>query len=441
MDKTTPAAPAYPPPVAIGGDAKATPDGRLRRRWLGPARAIWAITAVLALGVLVASIPGYTLVASQGDWAGRAVAAPAGLVRALDLAGALASFAAALVCLALSGLLVWRTPDNGMALFVSFYLLVYGVVMAGPLERLEALVPGSSALATDVLQPLVFTWPTVALLALFPNGRLVPRWTRWLLLLAVPSMVLLLYITNIAMHWSMHASPWLIWPAGTCVFLTLGAAVYAQVWRYRRVSSAIERQQTKWVVFGLAVWGLLVTVDGVPFLLWINLPASAALPWWVPVSALSWWLALDIVPLALTIAVLRFRLFDLGVLIRLTLVYGTLTAILGAIYFAVVLGAQAMVRVLTGEAGEQPLVIVATTLLVASLVTRARRRVQATIDRRFYRRKYDAERTLAAFSQTLRGEVDLEQLGGRLLATVEETMQPTHASLWLRPSAERAVRR
>src|SRR5262249_35201752 len=144
-------------------------------------------TAALALGVLVASIQGYVLIARQGDWAGRAVAAPAGLVRALDLAGALASFAAALVCLGLAGLLVWRKPGNGMALFVSFYLLVYGVVMAGPLERLEALVPGAAALATNVLQPLVFIWPTMVLLALFPNGQLVPRWTRWLLLLAVPS--------------------------------------------------------------------------------------------------------------------------------------------------------------------------------------------------------------------------------------------------------------
>src|SRR5262249_58576734 len=127
---------------------------------------------------------------------------------------------------------------------------------------------------------------------------------------------------------------------------------------------------------GLAMWGLLVIVDGVPYLLWVNLPPSAALPWWVPVSALSWWLALDIVPLALTIAVLRFRLFDLEVLIRLTLVYGTLTAILVAIYFAVVLGAQAVVRVLTGATGEQPVAIVASTLLVAALAARGRRRIQ-----------------------------------------------------------------
>ncbi len=164
------------PAAAARADHQRRADVPTPPRWLSLAQAVWVVTAVLALGVLVASIPGYGVVASQGDWVGRVVEAPAGLVRAIDLAGALASFAAALVSLALAGLLFWRKPGDRMALFVSFGLLAYGIVLAGPLERLDTLVSGSAALATNVLQPLVLTWPTVALLALFPSGRFVPPW-------------------------------------------------------------------------------------------------------------------------------------------------------------------------------------------------------------------------------------------------------------------------
>jgi hypothetical protein len=150
-------------------------------------------------------------------------------------------------------------------------------------------------------------------------------------------------------------------------------------------------------------------------------------------------------PIVTGLTILRYRLFDIDVLIRLTLIYSTLSATLAAIYVALVLAAQAVLQALTaqaaqaaqagqaGQAGQQPVVIVASTLLVAALVTPLRRGIQATIDRRFYRRKVDAERTLAAFGATVRNEVELEQVRERLLAVVNETMQPAHAALWLRP--------
>jgi hypothetical protein len=404
-------------------------------RWLGLARVVWLGTALLALSVFIASIPGYVLVASRGDFSGRVVEAPVGPVHVLGLAGALASFTSGLVCLALAGLLFWRKPSDRMALFVSFYLLAFGTVMAGPLERLDALVPGSAALALSTLQPLLFTWPTVALLALFPNGRFVPSWTRWLLLLAIPTMPMVLYVP--IQSWLPPAN-WLVWFFGIYVLLTVGAALYAQVHRYQRVSSQTERQQTKWALSGLLLWCLLVGVESAPYVMFMSWPLSAALPWWVPTLSFIWWLSLDIVPLTLTVAVLRYRLFDIDVLINKALVYGSLTAMLAAVYFAVVLGAQAAVQALTGQTGQQPVFIVASTLLVAALFNPLRGRLQAAIDRRFYRRKYDAARTLAAFGQTLRSQVDLAQLNAQLMAVVEETMQPAHVSLWLRPTPRRA---
>jgi hypothetical protein len=155
-----------------------------------------------------------------------------------------------------------------------------------------------------------------------------------------------------------------------------------------------------------------------------------------PLVDLAYTLGLGIglagLPVATAIAILRYRLFDIDLIIRLTLVYGTLTALLAAVYVGIVVAAQSVIRGLIGVRGEQPVVIVASTLLVVALSTPLRRGVRAAIDRRFYRRKVDAERTLAAFSATLGQEVDLERLRARLVAVVEETMQPEHTSLWLR---------
>jgi hypothetical protein len=145
----------------------------LRGRWLSLVRVAWAVTAVLALGLLVASLPGYVssvLELGRAEWMGAPVEGPAALVFTLDLLGVLGSVTAALVCLTLGFVLFWRRSDEWMVVFTSAYLLVYGTIMAGPLEWTEAFFPSWPSLAVDVIQPLLLTTPTVALIVLFPDG-------------------------------------------------------------------------------------------------------------------------------------------------------------------------------------------------------------------------------------------------------------------------------
>jgi hypothetical protein len=136
-------------------------------------------------------------------------------------------------------------------------------------------------------------------------------------------------------------------------------------------------------------------------------------------------------PIAIGIAILRYRLYDIDILINRTLVYGSLTAMLIALYFSVIVVLQRAFVLFIGQ--QSTLAVVASTLLIAALFTPLRRRIQSFIDRRFYRRKYDAVRTLEAFSAKLRNETDLDALSGDLVGVVRETMQPAHVSLWLRP--------
>ena len=138
------------------------------------------------------------------------------------------------------------------------------------------------------------------------------------------------------------------------------------------------------------------------------------------------------VPFVFGTAILRYGLWDIDVLINRTLVYGTLTATLALVYFGLVVGLQFLLRELTSQIASSPLIIVGSTLAIAALFQPLRRRIQSAIDRRFYRRKYDAAKTLAHFSAILRDEVDLNRLSEQLVEVVEETMQPAHVSLWLR---------
>lgn len=197
-------------------------------------------------------------------------------------------------------------------------------------------------------------------------------------------------------------------------------AIISVIVRYRR-AAGIQRQQIKWFAFGAASMAAIIVITVLTF------PDENSAG-----STIGFALAFAMLPIGAGIGVLRYRLYDIDIIINRALVYGSVTAILVAVYFACVIGAQAIVQRLTGQANPPPLVIVASTLLIAALFTPLRRHIQSFIDRRFYRAKYDAQKTLAAFGATLRNEVELTRLTEHLVAVVTVTMQPEHISLWLR---------
>jgi hypothetical protein len=211
--------------------------------------------------------------------------------------------------------------------------------------------------------------------------------------------------------------------------------LFAQVYRYLKVSGPVERQQTKWVIFGLMATLVILILVSVPPEINSSLGQPGTL-YDLILDFVSFWIVL-LVPLTFGIAILRHRLFDIDVIINRTLVYGSLTATLVVLYVVAIVFFQTVLHALTGS--DSQLAVVASTLNIAALFNPLRRRIQDFIDRRFYRRKYDAARTLEAYAARLRDEPDLEQLRGALISVVERTVQPEHVSLWLRsPQSEQS---
>ncbi len=325
---------------------------------------------------------------------------------------------------AVGAFIAWRKSKDWMALLVAILLVTTGV-SGQSLPLIFHPTPAFLASSSPWLVPtlvVIFLQAFLFLLTflLFPDGRFVPRWMRWFL---VPGIALA--VGEVFFLLQAPFSQWL-YPLIFVVFVvTTIPGLLAQLFRYRYVSTSIQRQQTKWVVLGFMV-GVLVAAGMVGLLLLFNPSGLSGL-----ILKPAAYLILLFAPLSFGIAVLRYRLWDIDLLINRTLVYGMLTVILTGIYVGLVIGLQALLRGIISQ--DNSVAIVISTLTIAALFQPLRRRIQRIIDRRFYRSKYDAAKTVAAFSATLRQEVDLDQLREHLVTVVQETMQPTFVSLWLRP--------
>jgi hypothetical protein len=282
---------------------------------------------------------------------------------------------------------------------------------------------------------------------LYPDGRLPSqrwRWVAWLSGATVAALTVTMCLTPGRLDsgpgdGAMNPLGWEAARSGLSVLfgvllpllpICIVACAVGLVFRFRR-STGVERLQLKWLATAAAAVALLFLMS---IMITLVLPESVTTsddvrPWLELLDDVTF-LSFALLPAAIGVAILRYRLYDIDVVINRALVYGSLTALLGAVYLGLVLLLQLLINPMTLESD---LAVAGSTLAVAGLFRPARARIQGIVDRRFYRSRYDAARTIDAFAGSLRHEVDLEAVGGGLQTAVRDTMQPAHVSLWLRP--------
>ena len=314
--------------------------------------------------------------------------------------------------------------------FTSLYAIYALLARPGSLPAGEA----SAWIAAWIL-PIIIGLQ-ISYVLLFPTGRLPSRRWRWLAWLTAAFVLVGVVLSAFSPGAYFGALGPIRNPLGIEGFTTFYAAVlytlapvlyvaiaFAVFMRLRR-AVGVERQQLKWFAYAVAIFAIGTTLNVINF--------AIDAPSWLQWAANAIFTAAGTtIPISIGIAILRYRLYDIDILINRTLVYGSLTVTLVALYFGGIVVLQRVFVLLTGQ--QSTLAVVASTLVIAALFTPLRRRIQSFIDRRFYRRKYDARKTLEDFSAQLRNETDLNVLSDDLVGVVAETMQPAHVSLWLRP--------
>jgi fumarate reductase subunit C len=380
--------------------------------------------------------------------------------RGADLSvGALLGGGLFLVFPLVGALIASRRPENAIGwicLAVGFLWMLIGMTDVYGVYGVAQ--PGSVPFPVVVAGINNWLWvPAVGLLGtylllLFPDGRLPSR--RWRPLAWLSGAVLVLASVGVMLSpgpleslggvrnpFGLEGQHWLR-SAGYVVLpllpLCMLASALSLVLRFRR-SGGEERQQIKWIAFSASVVVIVYLIAMVASLLspaetWF----AGGSPAWLGLLQTAALLSLTAIPVAVGFAVLRYRLYEIDILINRALVYGSLTATLALAYVAGVVVLQAMVRAISGQ--KSSLAVVASTLAIAALFGPLRRGVQELVDRRFYRRKYDATKTLEAFTARLREETDLNALTDEVTSVVRGTMQPKHVSLWLRPDPEKGTK-
>jgi hypothetical protein len=338
-----------------------------------------------------------------------------------------------------------RRPENpvgwllclyGLAISISFFCAEYAIYTL--LARPGSLPAGEALAWIASWMPPIIVGLTAFLYLLFPTGRLPSRHWRWVAWLTVAFVLVAMVFAAFYPGALMGLLGPIRNPLGiegfTDVYykavlyimstVLIVAAALSVFLRLRR-AVGVERQQIKWFAYAAAASIIATSIAYI-------IPGVIDTTLWFERMGFALNIAfIPAIPIAIGIAILRHRLYDVDLLINRTLVYGSLTATLALVYAGSVVGLQAVLRALMGQ--ESTLAVVAVTLAIAALFGPLRRRVQAIVDRRFYRRKYDAAKTLEGFSTRLRDETDLDALNDDLVGVVRETMQPAHASLWLRP--------
>ncbi len=419
-----------------------TSNTTLRQPWVHLARAAWILLSLACITLFLIStvntarapLPSCTApdaacpATTQITREDADIAAEMGLPAPL-LPLSLAFSVTARLSLAAVGLLIfWRRSDDWMAMVMSGALMTVLLEGAQGIDSsVNAVLGVLFGIGTALFLPIPF---------IFPTGRFEPRWMRWpVIALTVAYTVLVGAFINTSQYFAWSAGLTIVWAALSAI---------AMPYRYFRVSNAAERQQTKWVLLGIAVTFITGIYYSIANALYPNSQPSPARVIALLINLPLYVGCYGFFAFSMLVAMLRYRLWDIDLIIRRTLVYSVLSGLLALTYFGIVVVLQNLFTAVSGSFGfaqDSPVAIVISTLAIAALFLPLRRRVQDTIDRRFYRKKYDAAKVIADFAATCRDETDLDKLTARLVEVVDETMQPESVALWLKPTGDGGRRR
>jgi len=407
---------------------------RLTGAGLAIARIVWVIITSLVLGLFLISIPveyrthlteGSQLFGPGLTYLGLAVPFFAGFRTFMDVSLAMGFILIGIV-------IFFRKSDDWMVILTSLTNQTFIALFVPTFTFLVLFEPAWRPLV-NFIRALGLASSLIVFFYLIPDGHFIPRWTRWLAALWGLIVMLWLIFPNMPAN-LIQMSTWEgdIQLSFVIFFSAYATGIFAQSYRYRRVSGPVQRQQTKWFVFGVTAGFVGFALYHLPLVLQPSVFGHPGVPRLlhifigIPIYHLLVFLA----PLCVAISVMRYRLWDIDYLINRTILYGTLTVVLTLVYFSSVILLAMLFRNIFGF-GQDTLVTVISTLAIAALFIPLRQRIQIIIDRYFYRKRYNTEKTLTAISASLREEVDLNSLIDRLLLAVQETMQPAHISLWL----------
>ena len=409
----------------------------LAGQWLAIARAVWLLITLLNVGFFAFGVPLHfqqLITPCAGANCAQGQLASETLPAILETGMTLTNYATiqvglslmvAVVFVGMGVLIFWRRSHEWMALSSSLWLITFGLT----LFENEVRAVGATSRWLEPIA-ILFVWlGGVLLLSLFffifPNGRFVPNWTKWGWLGTIAIFISFSIVET-------------VWSATQRFYEEVGPQLWGimilsgigfQIFRYRRVSTVDERQQTKWVIFAFlgTFVGITSFFSAEAFRVFDHLTLNEALLNIIETAIPAF--AFLMIPLGIGISILRYRLYDIDIIIRQTVQYAVVSAVLAAVYFGSITLIQGGITAVTDT--QSPLAIVLSTLLIAALFNPLRRRVQAFIDRRFFRKKYNAQQVLAQFAETARDEVEVDLLIDELLGVVQETLQPEQIGLWL----------
>ena len=402
----------------------------VEKRWSRLVRVAWFLPAAISVAILIVSIPGYLSSPFLGIFEGHLVLEADAPVNILVSATLVASYLGAASSIGLAIFLYWKKSSDPMGLFLSYYLLGHGILFAGPIEMLHPYWSAAPWINSFILLPVFFGPATMALIALFPDGHFVPSWSPWLVVISLISVPATIWsgdnLLSIQLNFSSTANTIVLIGLVTISLAVIAAAIYAQVYRYKFVSTPAQKLQTKWVLYGIGLWMGVNALSSIGWNLALQLPEGSSVPAWLPAATLAWVISSLFLPVSLTVSITRYKLFDIDLIINRTLVYGVLTVGVIAIYILIV-GALGLVFQTQGNL----IIALLATGIIAVIFQPLRERLQGIVNRLIYGERDDPIEALSQLGRRLETTLTPDYVLPTVVETIAQTLKLPYVAILL----------